>query len=50
MDSHMLWFIGAVLMAAHDAWDGYDRQQFGTIILALLWAFVAGLHFAGVVA
>lgn len=47
--SNGFWFVGSVLFAVLDAYDGYENRKFVSLVLALLWAFVAGLHFAGMV-
>ena len=47
--NNYLWFIFAVLFAAWDAYDGYESRSPLTVAFALLWAFAAGLHFAGMV-
>lgn len=47
--NNYVWLIGAALFAVWDAYDGYESRSPLTIAFALLWAFVAGLHFAGMV-
>lgn len=47
--SNSLWLAGAVLFSVLDAYDSYKTQSLVSLVFALLWAFVAGLHFAGMV-
>lgn len=47
--SNGFWFVGSALFAVLDAYDGYENRSPLTVAFALLWAFVAGLHFAGMV-
>ena len=47
--NHYLWLIFAALFADWDAYDGYESRSPLLVAFALLWAFAAGLHFAGMV-
>lgn len=47
--SNEFWFVGSVLFALLDAYDGYENRNFVSLLFALLWSFAAGLHFAGMV-
>lgn len=47
--SNCLWLIFAAMFAIWDAYDGYESRSPLTVAFALLWAFAAGLHFAGMV-
>lgn len=44
-----LWLIFAALFAVWDAYDGYESRSPLLVAFALLWAFAAGIHFAGMV-
>lgn len=48
MSIHIIWLAISLLMCGMDAYEGYTDRQPANIVLALLWAFVAGLHFAKV--
>lgn len=47
--NNYFWLFFAVMLAVWNAYDGYESRSPRRVVLALLWAFAAGLHFAGMV-